>query len=78
LVIFGYDTGILRTRCTNYQRMVWIKRDSQVDQYVCPSTKNQDGERGMTAIESWTVILDKGSHIRNFLNEEIRRKISLL
>ena len=45
LVISGYDTGILRIRCAIYQRMVWIIRDSQGDYYVCPRTKNQDGER---------------------------------
>jgi len=61
LVISGYDTGILRIRCANYQRMVWIKRESQVGYYVCPRTKNQDGERGMTGIESWTLILEKES-----------------
>ena len=40
--------------------------------------KKEDGERGMTEIESWTVILEKGFSIRDFLKEEIRSKISLL
>jgi hypothetical protein len=34
--------------------------------------------RGLTEIESWTVILENGSPIRDFLIEEIRSKISLL
>jgi hypothetical protein len=78
LVISGYDTRILHIRSANYKRMVWIKRDSRGDYYVSPRTKNQDGERGLTEIKSWTVILEKGSPIRDFLKEEIRSKISLL
>ena len=78
LVISGYDTGILCIRYANNRKMVWIKRDSQGDYYFSPKTKNQDGEENLAEIESWTVILEKGSPIREVLKEEIRKRVSLL
>ena len=78
LVISGYDTGILCIRYANNRKMVWIKRDSQGDYYFSPKTKNQDGEESLAEIESWTVILEKGSPIRDILKEEIRTRVSLL
>ena len=78
MVISEYDTGILCIRYANNRRMVWMKRDSQGDYYFSPKTKNQDGEEGLAEIETWTVILEKGSPIRDFLKEEIRTRVTLL
>ena len=78
LVISGYDTGILCIRYANNRKMVWIKRDSQGDYYFSPKTKNQNDEGNLAEIESWTVILEKGSPIRDVLKEEIRTRVSLL
>ena len=78
LVISGYDTGILCIRYANNKRLVWVKRDSQGDYYFSPKTNNQDSGGSMAEIESWTVILEKGSPIRDILKEEIRTRVSLL
>ena len=78
LVISGYDTGILCIRYANNRKMVWIKRDSQGDYYFSPKTNVQEGEESLAEIESWTVILEKGSPIRDILKEEIRTRVSLL
>ena len=78
LVISKYDTGILCIRYANNRRMVWIKRDSSGDYFFSPKTTDQDGKSTLTEIESWTVILEKGSPIRDILKEEIRNRVSLL
>ena len=78
LVISEYDTGILCIRYANNRRMVWIKRDSSGDYFFSPKITDQDGEGTLAEIESWTVILEKGSPIRDILKEEIRNRVSLL
>ncbi|TVP40735.1 hypothetical protein NARC_60122 [Candidatus Nitrosocosmicus arcticus] len=78
LVISGYDTGILCIRYSNNRRLVWIKRDTKGDYFFSPKTNGQEGEESLTEIESWTVILEKGSNIRDILKEEIRTRVSLL
>ncbi len=78
LVISGYDTGILCIRYSNNRRLVWIKRDNKGDYFFSPKTNGHEGEESLTEIESWTVILEKGSKIRDILKEEIRTRVSLL
>jgi hypothetical protein len=58
--------------------MIWLKRDSQGDYYFSPKTKNHYNEGNLAEIESWTVILEKESPIRNVLKGEIRKRVSLL
>jgi CRISPR/Cas system-associated exonuclease Cas4 (RecB family) len=78
LVIAEYDPGILCIHYANNQRMVWIKRDSGGDYFFSPKATDQDGKGTLAEIESWTVILEKGSPIRNILKKEIRNRVSLL
>ncbi|CAN5593200.1 hypothetical protein BH23THE1_BH23THE1_27230 [soil metagenome] len=58
--------------------MVWIKRDNRGDYFFSLKTTDQDGEGSLAEIESWTVILEKGSPIRDLLKEEIQTRVSLL
>lgn len=78
LVISEYDTGVLCIRYANNRRMVWIKRDSSGDYFFSPKTTDQNGKGTLAEIESWTVILEKGSPIRDILKEEIRNRVALL
>lgn len=50
----------------------------QSRRFFSPKTTDQDGEDTLAEIESWTVILEKGSPIRDILKEEIRTWVSFL
>jgi hypothetical protein len=58
--------------------MVWIKRYSGGDYFFSPKVTDLDGKGTLAEIESWTVILKKGSPIPDILKEEIRNRVSLL
>ena len=78
LVISGFDAGVLCIRYASNRKLQWIKRDEKGDYFFSPIINNETGENKLPELETWTVILEKDSSIRELLKDEIRERVSLL
>ena len=78
LIISGFDAGVLCIRYASNRKLQWIKRDEKGDYFFSPLVNNETGENKLPEIETWTVILEKDSDIRELLKDEIRMRISIL
>jgi hypothetical protein len=78
LVISGFDAGVLCIRYASNRKLQWIKRDEKGDYFFSPLINNETGENKLPELETWTVILEKDSSIRELLKDEIRERVSLL
>lgn len=78
LVISEYDTGILCIRYANNRNLIWMKSDSKGDYYFSPRNTGDGQNSRLPDIETWTVIMEKNSPIRELLKNEIRVRVKLL
>ena len=78
LIISNFDTGILCIRYANNRNLKWIKSDSSGDYYFSPRVDKQNSDAKLPDIETWTVIIEKASPIRDSLKDEIRSRVGLL
>jgi len=78
LVISNYDTGILCIRYANNRNLIWLKSDSAGDYYFSPKASTAGHDSRLPDIETWTVIMQKDSPIREMLKDEIRMRVKLL
>lgn len=78
LIISGFDAGVLCIRYASNRKLQWIKRDEKGDYFFSPLVNNETGENKLPELETWTVILEKDSEIRELLKDEIRMRVSLL
>ena len=78
LIISGFDAGVLCIRYASNRKLQWIKRDEKGDYFFSPLVNNETGENKLPELETWTVILEKGSDIREILKDEIRVRVSIL
>ena len=78
LVISGFDAGVLCIRYASNRKLQWIKRDEKGDYFFSPLVNNETGENKLPELETWTVILEKDSDIRELLKDEIRMRVSIL
>ena len=78
LIISGFDAGVLCIRYASNRKLQWIKRDEKGDYFFSPLVNNETGENKLPELETWTVILEKDSDIRDLLKDEIRRRVSIL
>ena len=78
LIISGFDAGVLCIRYASNRKLQWIKRDEKGDYFFSPLVNNVTGENKLPELETWTVILEKGSDIRDLLKDEIRKRVSIL
>lgn len=85
LTISGYEKGILCIRYASNRKLQWIQRDEQGDYYFSPLlfTKEIDNETGnlverqieenkLPELETWSIVLDKDSFVRELLKKEIK------
>jgi hypothetical protein len=78
LIISGFDAGVLCIRYASNRKLQWIKRDEKGDYFFSPLINNETGENKLPELETWTVILEKESVIRELLKDEIRTRVSML
>ena len=78
LIISGFDAGVLCIRYASNRKLQWIKRDEKGDYFFSPLVNNETGENKLPELETWTVILEKDSDIRELLKDEIRLRVSML
>ncbi|MBA3284486.1 MAG: hypothetical protein H0U27_05425 [Nitrosopumilus sp.] len=78
LIISGFDAGVLCIRYASNRKLQWIKRDEKGDYFFSPLVNNETGENKLPELETWTVILEKDSDIRELLKNEIRMRVSIL
>ena len=78
LIISGFDAGVLCIRYASNRKLQWIKRDEKGDYFFSPLINNETGENKLPELETWTVILEKDSDIREILKDEIRMRVSML
>ncbi len=78
LIISGFDAGVLCIRYASNRKLQWIKRDEKGDYFFSPLVNNETGENKLPELETWTVILEKDSDIRELLKDEIRTRVSIL
>ncbi len=78
LIISGFDAGVLCIRYASNRKLQWIKRDEKGDYFFSPLINNETGENKLPELETWTVILEKDSEIRELLKDEIRLRVSIL
>jgi hypothetical protein len=78
LIISGFDAGVLCIRYASNRKLQWIKRDEKGDYFFSPLVNNETGENKLPELETWTVILEKDSDIRELLKDEIRMRVSIL
>ena len=78
LIISGFDAGVLCIRYASNRKLQWIKRDEKGDYFFSPLVNNETGENKLPELETWTVILEKDSDIRELLKDEIRMRVSML
>lgn len=78
LIISGFDAGVLCIRYASNRKLQWIKRDEKGDYFFSPLVNNETGENKLPELETWTVILEKDSVIRELLKDEIRLRVSIL
>ncbi|HYP43461.1 MAG TPA: hypothetical protein VEQ18_05510, partial [Candidatus Nitrosocosmicus sp.] len=78
LIISGFDAGVLCIRYASSRKLQWIKRDEKGDYFFSPLVNNETGENKLPELETWTVILEKDSDIRELLKDEIRMRVSIL
>jgi len=78
LIISGFDAGVLCIRYASNRKLQWIKRDEKGDYFFSPLVNNETGENKLPELETWTVILEKDSDIRELLKNEIRVRVSIL
>jgi hypothetical protein len=78
LIISGFDAGVLCIRYASNRKLQWIKRDEKGDYFFSPLVNNETGENKLPELETWTVILEKDSDIRELLKDEIRMRVSTL
>jgi hypothetical protein len=78
LIISGFDAGVLCIRYASNRKLQWIKRDEKGDYFFSPLVNNETGENKLPELETWTVILEKESDIRELLKDEIRTRVSIL
>lgn len=78
LIISGFDAGVLCIRYASNRKLQWIKRDEKGDYFFSPLVNNETGENKLPELETWTVILEKDSEIRELLKDEIRMRVSIL
>ena len=78
LIISGFDAGVLCIRYASNRKLQWIKRDEKGDYFFSPLINNETGENKLPELETWTVILEKDSDVRELLKDEIRMRDSIL
>ncbi len=78
LTISEIETGILCIRYASNRKLQWIKRDDQGDYFFSPIVNHKTGENKLPELETWTIILEKDSSIRELLRQEIRTRALLL
>ncbi len=78
LTISGLETGVLCIRYASNRKLQWIKRDEQGDYYFSPRINHQTGENKLPELETWTVIIEKESFIRELIKREMRDRAQLL
>lgn len=78
LIISGFDAGVLCIRYASNRKLQWIKRDEKGDYFFSPLVNSETGENKLPELETWTVILEKDSDIRELLKDEIRMRVSIL
>jgi hypothetical protein len=78
LIISGFDAGVLCIRYASNRKLQWIKRDEKGDYFFSPLVNNETGENKLPELETWTVILEKDSDIRELIKDEIRMRVSIL